>query len=193
MKQKMLYEYTLKQLLVEEAIIDNYDALTPEEILDLKFMEHDKGHIDIENSTAIAKAFEYYSQTSPAPLYRGIYDIEKSRLSNMNTGEIFQFGRITSMSENFGIAKKFAKNNQTNAIVELLPGAKGSFSFVGFLVQQYTMWKQKDPVDFEEQDGEWRQGSAEREAEWFVSGNTDFEFLEMEELDGIIIYKIKAV
>ena len=193
MKQKMLYEYTLKQLLVEEAIIDNYDALTPEEILDLKFMEHDKGHIDIENSTAIAKAFEYYSQTSPVPLYRGIYDIEKSMLSNMNAGEIFQFGRITSMSENFGIAKKFAKNNQTNAIVELLPGAKGSFSFVGFLVQQYTMWKQKDPVDFEEQDGEWRQGSAEREAEWFVSGNTDFEFLEMEELDGIIIYKIKAV
>ncbi|HBQ61876.1 MAG TPA: hypothetical protein DD671_20305 [Balneolaceae bacterium] len=108
----------------------------------------------------------------------------------MQPGDTFRFGRVTSLSENFEIAKKFAINKK---IVELVPGTKGCFSFVDFLVDYYDGWKRKDPMDYEMQDGEWRKGSAEREAEWFVSGDTQFQLLDVVERDGMTVYKIKTL
>ena len=188
--QYVNHNVVVENLIMESAKFSSYDAFTKEENLDLRMMEHDKGHIDLENNSAIAKAFQVYSEITTVSLFRGIYNTETRMLSNMQPGDTFRFGRVTSLSENFEIAKKFAKNKK---IVELVPGTEGCFSFVDFLVDYYDGWKRKNPMDYEMQDGEWRKGSAEREAEWLVSGDTQFQLLDVAERDGMTVYKIKTL
>ena len=189
---KHLRQY-IRNILLNEAKFNDYSAFTPEERRDLKLMEHDKDHVDIENNAGLAKAFKLYSETTTVPLYRGIYDVERTLLSGKNPGDVFQFGRITSMSENYAVAKKFAKRNQTNTIIELTPGAPGCFSLVGFLVHRYETWEEMDKYDYQMQDGDWRKESAEREAEWFLQGGANFQLLEITQQGEITIYKIKSV
>ena len=70
----ILLRETIRRILLET--FDSYDKLTRDENLELRMMEHSKDKIDLENNVAIAKAFQYYSETCEAPLYRGIYEPE---------------------------------------------------------------------------------------------------------------------
>ncbi len=187
--QYVNHNVVVENVIMESAKFSSYDAFTREENLDLRMMEHDKGHINLEKNSAITKAFQVYSETTTVSLFRGIYNTETKMFSNMQPGDTFRFGRVTSLSENFEIAKKFGYGK----MVELVPGTEGCFSFVDFLVDYYDGWKRKDPMDYEMQDGDWRKGSAEREAEWFVSGDTQFQLLDVAERDGKIVYKIKTL
>ena len=77
-------------------------------------------------------------------------------------------------------------------MIELVPGAIG-FSLVGLIVHRFNEWEARDPRDFEMQDGDWRRGSALREAEWLISGDTTFELLEVIKNDGHVVYRVRAV
>ena len=184
---KLLRE-TIRRILLEA--FDSYDKLTRDENLELRMMEHDKGHINLENNVALEKAFRYYSETSTVPLYRGVYNTETRILESLQVGDTFKFGRVTSLSENFNVAKGFAKLGN---MIELMPGAEDCFSLVGLIVHRFNEWEARDPADFEMQDGAWRRGSALREAEWLISGDTTFQLLDISERDGKVVYKIKTI
>ncbi len=183
-----LLRETIRRILLEA--FDSYDKLTDDENLELRMMEHSKDHINLENNVAIAKAFQYYSETSTVPLYRGVYNTETRILEGLQVGDTFQLGRVTSLSENFNVAKNFAKLGN---MIELAPGAEGCFSLVGLIVHRFNEWEAMDPRDFEMQDGDWRRDAALKEAEWLISGDTTFQLLGVEERDGKVIYKIKTV
>ena len=183
-----LIRQTIRRILLES--FDSYDKLTRDENLELRMMQHSKSHIEIENNPAIEKAFQYYSETSTVPLYRGIYIEEVRIIENLQLGDTFQLGRVTSLSENFKIAKRFAKLGK---VIELVPGATECFSLVSLIVHRFNEWEARDPRDFKEQDGDWQRGSALREAEWLVPEDMTFELLDISERDGIIIYKIKSI
>ena len=182
-----LLRETIRRILLES--FDSYDKLTPEENLELRMMEHSKDHINIENNVAISKAFQYYSEPCTKPLYRGIYEPEVRIIENLQPGDTFQLGRVTSLSENFEIAKRFA---ELDKIIELAPGAKG-FSLVGLIVHRFNEWEARDPRDFEMQDGDWRRGSALRESEWLIPEDTTFKLLEVVEQEDKLIYKLETV
>ena len=183
---KLLQE-TISRILLET--FGSYDKLTRDENLELRMMEHSKDHIDLENNVAIAKAFQYYSEACEVPLYRGIYEPEARILEDLQVGDTFQLGRVTSLSENIKVAKKFA---ELGRMVELVPGAEG-FSLVALIVNRFNEWEARDPRDFEMQDGDWRRGSALREAEWLMPGDTTYELLGASERDGMTVYKIRAM
>ena len=124
------------------------------------------------------------------PLYRGVYNTETGILEGLEIGDTFQFGRVTSYSENEKIAKKFAKLGN---MVELMPGATGCFSLVGLIVHRFNEWEARDPNDFEMQDGDWRRESALREAEWLLPNDATYELLDIFERDGLTVYKIRKV
>ena len=178
----------IRNILLES--FNSYDKLSKEENLELRMLEHSKEHVNLDNNVAIAKAFQYYSETTTMPLYRGIYGPEERIISNLQSGDTFKLGRVTSLSENFSIAKRFASLNK---MIELVPGAKGCFSLAGLLTNWFDTWTAKDPYDYEMQDGDWRKESALREAEWLIPGNTTFKLLEIKEKDGIIIYKVESI
>ena len=180
----------VRHIIKESLSFDSYDKLTPEENLELRMMEHDKSHIHLENNVAIEKAFQYYSETSTMPLYRGIYEPEAQILEGVQTGDTLQLGRVTSLSENPKVAKKFATLGK---MIELIPGAEGCFSLVGLIVHRFNKWEARDPRDFDMQDGDWRRNSALREAEWLLPENTIYELLEVIDVDGITVYRIKTV
>ena len=115
-----LIRQTIRKILLES--FDSYDKLTRDENLELRMMVHDKSHIDLNNNVAIAKAFQHYSEVCNVPLYRGVYNIETRILESLEIGDTFQFGRVTSLSENESIGIKFAKRNLGN-MVELVAGA----------------------------------------------------------------------
>jgi len=184
---KLLRE-TIRRILLET--FDSYDKLTKDENIELRMMEHSKDHINLENNVAIAKAFRYYSETSSMPLYRGVYNTETRILESLQIGDTFQLGRVTSLSESFRIAKRFAKLGN---MIELEPGAEGCFSLVGLIVDDLNQWEAKDPRDFKEQDGEWRRDAALREAEWLLPEDATYKLLEVIDVDGITVYKIKKV
>ena len=183
-----LLRETIRRILLEA--FDSYDKLTDDENLELRMMEHSKDHINLENNVAIAKAFQYYSETSTVPLYRGVYNTETRILEGLQVGDTFQFGRVTSLSENFNVAKKFAKLGN---MVELAPGAEGCFSLVGLIVHRFDEYKKRDPYDYKMQDGEWRRQSALREAEWLLPADATYQLLDISERDGKVVYKIKKV
>ena len=183
---KKLRQY-IRKILLES--FKSYDKLSPEENLELRMMEHSKDHINLDNNVAIAKAFQYYSETCEVPLYRGIYEPEARILENLQSGDTFELGRVTSLSENINVAKKFATLGK---MIELAPGAEG-FSLVGLIVHRFNEWEARDPRDFEFQDGDWRRSSALRESEWLIPENATFKLLEITERDGIIIYKIESI
>ena len=134
---KLLRE-TIRRILLET--FDSYDKLTKDENIELRMMEHSKDHINLENNVAIAKAFRYYSETSSMPLYRGVYNTETRILESLQIGDTFQLGRVTSLSESFRIAKRFAKLGN---MIELEPGAEGCFSLVGLIVDDLNQWNQQ--------------------------------------------------
>ena len=179
---------TIRRILLES--FDSYDKLTREENMELRMMQHDKGHIKLEDNVAISKAFQHYSETSTMPLHRGVYNTETRILQSLQIGDTFQFGRVTSLSENFKIAHKFAKLGN---MIELAPGAEGCFSLVGLIVHRFNAWEARDPRDFKMQDGDWRRGSALREAEWLMPADTTYELLDVIEREGKTVYKIKTV
>ena len=183
-----LLRRTIRRILLEA--FESYDKLTPDENLELRMMEHDKGHINLENNVALEKAFRYYSETSTMPLYRGVYNTETRILQSLQVGETFQLGRVTSLSENFEIAKGFAKLGN---MIELEPGAEGCFSLVGLIVHRFDEYKKRDPYDYKMQDGEWRRQSALREAEWLLPADATYQLLDISERDGKVVYKIKKV
>ena len=184
-------EEIVQRILSEGTTFENYDKLTPDENLELRMMEHSKDHVeDLENSVALAKAFQYYSETSISPLYRGVYNTETRILESLEIGDTFQFGRVTSLSVNEKIAKRFAKLGN---MIELVPGADGCFNLAGLIVDRFDKWEAKNPTDFEMQDGPWRRDSALREAEWLLPMDTTYELLDISERDGLTVYKIKTV
>lgn len=182
-------KYSLKKMLLET--FDSYDKLTKDENLELRLMGHDKSHIDLNNNVAIAKAFQHYSEVCDMPLYRGVYNTETKILESLQVGDTFDFGRVTSLSENEGIGTKFAKRNLGN-MVELVPGARG-FNLAGIMIQRYNAWEARDPRDFAMQDGEYQRDVAVKEAEWLLPAETTYKLLDISERDGITVYKIKAV
>jgi len=182
-------KYSLKKMLLES--FGSYDKLTKDENLELRLMGHDKSHIDLNNNVAIAKAFQHYSEVCDMPLYRGVYNTETRILQSLEVGDTFQFGRVTSLSENENIGIKFAKRNLGN-MVELVPGAMG-FRLAGIMIQRYDAWEARDPNDFAMQDGEYQREVAQKEAEWLMPADTTYELLDISERDGVTVYKIKAV
>lgn len=184
-----LLRQAIRRILLEA--FDSYDKLTPDENLELRLMGHDKSHIDLNNNVAIAKAFQHYSEVCDVPLYRGVYNTETRILEGLEVGDTFQFGRVTSLSENESIGLKFAKRNLGN-MVELVAGATG-FSLAGIMIQRYNEWEARDPNDFEMQDGEYQRMVAQKEAEWLMPADTTYELLDISEKDGVTIYKIEVV
>ena len=184
-----LIRQTIRKILLES--FDSYDKLTRDENLELRMMVHDKSHIDLNNNVAIAKAFQHYSEVCNVPLYRGVYNIETRILESLEIGDTFQFGRVTSLSENESIGIKFAKRNLGN-MVELVAGAEG-FNLSHLVIQRYNQWEARDPYDFKMQDGDFQRHVAQKEAEWLMPADTTYELLSITEKDGIIIYKIKSI
>ena len=184
-----LLRQTIRRLILEA--FDSYDKLTRDEQLDLRLMGHDKGHIDLENSTAIKKAFQYYSEMCNAPLYRGVYNTETRILEGSQVGDTFQLGRVTSLSENESEGIKFAKRNRGN-MIELVPGAIG-FNLAAIIVQWYDAWEARYPRDFEEQMADHPRKVAKDEAEWLMPADATYELLDISERGGVTVYKLQMV
>lgn len=182
-----LLRQMIRRILLES--FDSYDKLTKDEQIELRMMEHSKAHINLENNVAIAKAFRYYSETTSMPLYRGVYNTETRILESLQVGDTFQLGRVTSLSESFKIAKRFAKLGN---MIELASGTEGCFSLVGLIVNDLNQWEAKDPRDFKEQDGDWRRDAALREAEWLMPADATYKLLDISERDGVTVYKIES-
>ena len=184
-----LLRKTIRKILLEA--FGSYDKLTRDENLELRMMVHDKSHIDLNNNVAIAKAFKHYSEVCNVPLYRGVYNTETRILESLEIGDTFQFGRVTSLSENENIGIKFAKRNRQN-LVELVAGAEG-FSLAKLVIQRYNQWEARDQRDFEMQDGNFQRSVVMKEAEWLMPGDATYELLDISERDGLTVYKIRMV
>lgn len=181
--------HLIRKILIES--FDSYGKLTREEKLELRLMGHDKSHIDLENNTAIKKAFQYYSEVCNVPLYRGVYNTETRILEGLEVGDTFQLGRVTSLSENESEGIWFAKRNRGN-MIELVAGATG-FNLAAIIVQWYDAWEARDPRDFKEQMADHPRSVAIEEAEWLMPGNATYELLDISERDGVTVYNIRMV
>ena len=184
-----LLRKTIRTILLES--FGSYDQLTHNEKLELTFMGHDKSHIDLNTSTAIAKAFKHYSEVCNMPLYRGVYRTETRILQGTQIGDTFSFGRVTSLSEKESIGLHWAKSNYGN-MIELVSGARG-FNLTAQMLQWYDEWKARNRRDFMMQDGEYQREVAEIEKEWLMHQTTKYTLLDVYEKGGVTVYKIEMV
>ena len=177
----------VRQQLIEQA---TYDQFSEDDVEELSYLLHDKGHTTLNNNPAIAKAFRLYGETTTMPLYRGVYKVEAQILQSQNIGDTFQLGRVTSFSENKNIAQGFASQG---IMIEVVPGAKGCFNLMAFHVDFLNKVEAEDPAGFDMIDGDHQRAESIREAEWLFPAGATYELLDTSEEGGLTVYKVKKV
>ena len=177
----------VRQQLIEQA---TYDQFSEDDVEELSYLLHDKGHTNLNNNPAIAKAFRLYGETTTMPLYRGVYKVEAQILQSQNIGDTFQLGRVTSFSENKNIAQGFASQG---IMIEVVPGAEGCFNLMAFHVDFLNKVEAESPESFDMIDGDYQREESRREAEWLFPADAIYELLDTPEEGGLIVYKVKKV
>ena len=177
----------VRQQLIEQA---TYDQFSEDDVEELSYLLHDKGHTNLNNNDAIAKAFRLYGETTTMPLYRGVYKVEAQILQSQNIGDTFQLGRVTSFSENKNIAQGFASQG---IMIEVVPGAKGCFNLMAFHVDFLNKVEAESPESFDMIDGDYQREESRREAEWLFPADTIYELLDTREEGEFMVYKVKKV
>ncbi len=180
----------LRSIIKEAVEQATYDQFSDADVEELSYLLHDKDHTDLDNNPTIAKAFRLYGETTTAPLYRGVYEVEAQILQSQNIGDTFQLGRVTSFSENKNIAQGFASQG---TMIEVVPGAKGCFSLVAFYVDFLNKIEAEDPAGFDMIDGSYQRDESLREAEWLFPAGATYELLDTPEEGGLTVYKVKKV
>jgi hypothetical protein len=177
----------VRQQLIEQA---TYDQFSEDDVEELSYLLHDKGHTDLNNNDAIAKAFRLYGETTTMPLYRGVYKVEAQILQSKKIGDTFQLGRVTSFSENKNIAQGFASQG---IMIEVVPGAEGCFNLMAFHVDFLNKVEAESPESFDMIDGDYQREESRREAEWLFPADAIYELLDTPEEGGFMVYKVKKV
>ena len=181
----------VRQQLIEQA---TYDQFSEDDVEELSYLLHDKGHTDLNNNDAIAKAFRLYGETTTMPLYRGVYKVEAQILQSQNIGDTFQLGRVTSFSENKNVAQGFASQVASQGIViGVVPGAKGCFNLTAWHIDFLNKVEAESPEDFDAIDGNYQREASRREAEWLFPADTIYELLDTREEGEFMVYKVKKV
>ena len=96
---------------------EEQERLYIQERIDLKFTEHEQSTLWLcmndKNDELIHERLnpivrKHMNSTVPVELYRGISGIEANKLFDLNEGDEFTLGRVTSFSSDFATAKQFA-------------------------------------------------------------------------------------
>lgn len=159
-------------------------------------MLHDKGHVLDANKTdaALDALIDTYPDAPKVPLYRGLYEKELMHIFKQARSPFVRAGKYLSFSQDFNVAKGFAKAAQTDTVLEIMPGPKN---------KAFNYWKRTyDLIKAADVDKEFGGDEEERtmilegllaETEWIYPHDFKFKILQSRNLKGVQVITIQPL
>lgn len=170
--------------LSEVFTIGESDEFSDEEIADLSYLIHDKGHVGGHAATvpALEKALRTRGETCRVPLYRGLP-------KDLGTQGRFSLDGYSSFTERQDVAVRFARSYGSDIVLRLEDGS--GFNYHSWLEDLLEKQRMDDPKGYDAADGDFMLKSVREESEWILPRNSRFTVTGREERGEITVVTVQ--